>query len=373
VYARYEELIGIIESNFISYGESMPTTEEIMNALRQVMDPELGRNLVELGMIHDLQVGDGRVTFTMALTVPGCPMRDQMAANAQAVIKSLPGVQEVAINFRAMTDEERKVVLGSAAPPLPLISQFNKVKNIIAVMSGKGGVGKSSITAMLAVALVGRGQKVGVLDADVTGPSIPKLFGLQPGGLRAGPQGMLPAITSKGIKVVSTNLLLPGEDVPVVWRGPMITGAIRQFWVETIWGKLDYLLVDLPPGTSDAAITVVQTLPLNGVLLVTTPQELAAMVVRKALNMLQQLNISILGVVENMSYYPCPDTGKAHLIFGPSHVEEIAQAAGVSVWARLPLDPDLAALCDSGQVEKIVLPEVGALVDQLLQPAPLSR
>jgi ATP-binding protein involved in chromosome partitioning len=247
VYARYEELIGIIESNFISYGESMPTTEEIMNALRQVMDPELGRNLVELGMIHDLQVGDGRVTFTMALTVPGCPMRDQMAANAQAVIKSLPGVQEVAINFRAMTDEERKVVLGSAAPPLPLISQFNKVKNIIAVMSGKGGVGKSSITAMLAVALVGRGQKVGVLDADVTGPSIPKLFGLQPGGLRAGPQGMLPAITSKGIKVVSTNLLLPGEDVPVVWRGPMITGAIRQFWVETIWGKLDYLLVDLPP------------------------------------------------------------------------------------------------------------------------------
>ena len=351
----------------------MPTKDEIMNALRQVMDPELGRNLVELGMVHDLQTSDGQVSFTMALTVPGCPMREHMASNAQAVIKTLGGVNEVAISFRAMTDEERKVVLGSNAPALPKIAQFNQVKRVIAVMSGKGGVGKSSITAMLAVALAARGQKVGILDADVTGPSIPKLFGLQPGGLRGGPQGMLPAITKKGIKVVSTNLLVQGEDVPVVWRGPMIAGTIRQFWTETIWGKLDYLLVDLPPGTSDAAITVAQNLPINGVLLITTPQELAAMVVRKAVNMLQQLNIPILGIVENMSYFPCPDTGKEHLIFGPSHAEEIARACGGSVWARLPVNPELATLCDSGQIEKAVIPEAGVLVDQLLQPVPAEK
>ena len=347
----------------------MPTEQEIMNALRQVLDPELGRNLVELGMIHDLVIGaDGPVNFTMALTIPGCPMREQMASNARKVVKALPGVSEVNIEFRSMTEEERKVVLGGGAPALPKLNIFNQVKQVIAIMSGKGGVGKSSVTSLLAVALARQGKKVGILDADITGPSIPKLFGLPAGGLRGGDQGILPAVTSTGIKVISTNLMVRQEDLPVVWRGPLITGTIRQFWTDTLWGKLDYLLVDLPPGTSDAALAVAQNLPLNGVILVTTPQDLAAMVVRKAVRMLQDLDIKILGVVENMSYFRCPDTGKLHYVFGPSHVEALAAAAAVSVWGQLPIDPEIATRCDAGRTEEIYLPEMDKLVNLLELP-----
>jgi Mrp family chromosome partitioning ATPase len=347
----------------------MPTEQEIMNSLRQVLDPELGRNLVELGMIHDLVISpEGPVNFTMALTVPGCPMREQMAGNARKVVKALPGVSEVNIEFRAMTEEERKVVLGGGAPALPKLNIFNQVKQVIAIMSGKGGVGKSSVTSLMAVTLARQGKKVGILDADITGPSIPKLFGLPAGGLRGGDQGILPAVTSTGIKVISTNLMVRQEDLPVVWRGPLISGTIRQFWTDTLWGKLDYLLVDLPPGTSDAALAVAQNLPLDGVILVTTPQDLAAMVVRKAVRMLQDLNIRILGVVENMSYYRCPDTGHLHYVFGPSHVEELAAATGVDVWGQLPIDPEIATRCDAGRTEDIHLPEMEKLVSLLKLP-----
>ena len=212
-----------------------------------------------------------------------------------------------------------------------------------------------------------KGQKVGILDADITGPSIPRLFKLPAGGLRSSEQGMLPAVTRKGIKVVSTNLLLPDEELPVVWRGPMIAATIRQFWGEALWGRLDTLLVDLPPGTSDAAIAVVQNLPLAGVVLVTTPQELAAMVVKKAVHMLNELKVPILGVVENMSFFRCPDCGKETRLFGPSHVDSIAEKAGVPVWARLPIDPALAELFDSGRAEEIDTPEFIALAEHLLQ------
>ncbi len=346
----------------------MPTQTEIIDALRKVSDPELGRNLVELNMIHDLAIApDGAISFTIALTAPNCPLRESMASNARAVVKALPGVSEVYTGFRDMTDAERAAALNRAqAPQLPKLNQFNQIKQIIAVMSGKGGVGKSSITAALAVALMRKGQKVGILDADITGPSIPRLFKLPSGGLRASEMGMLPAVTAKGIKVVSTNLLLSEEDLPVVWRGPMISATIRQFWGEALWGKLDTLLVDLPPGTSDAAIAVVQNLPLNGVVLVTTPQELAAMVVKKAVHMLADLKVPILGVIENMSYFRCPDNGKEYPIFGPSHVDEVAAAAGVSVWARLPIDPTLAELFDSGRAEEIVTPEFLELAEKLV-------
>ncbi len=347
----------------------MPTQNEVMDALRKVTDPELGRNLVELNMIHDLVIDPGGdITFTIALTAPTCPLRESMAANARAAVKALPGVGEVSTGFRSMTDSERSVALNKAqAPQLPKLGNLNQIKQVIAVMSGKGGVGKSSVTAALAVALMRKGQRVGILDADITGPSIPRLFKLPAGGLRASDQGMLPALTKKGIKVVSTNLLLPEEELPVVWRGPMISATIRQFWGEALWGKLDTLLVDLPPGTSDAAIAVVQNLPLNGVVLVTTPQELAAMVVKKAVNMLQELKIPILGVVENMSYFRCPDNGKEYPIFGPSHVSEIAEKAGVPVWARLPIDPTLAELFDSGRAEEISTQEFIALADRLVE------
>jgi Mrp family chromosome partitioning ATPase len=346
----------------------MPSEKEILAALQQVMDPELGRNLVELGMIHDLDIGKtGKVAFTMALTVPGCPMRDQMAASARKAVMALKGVKDVEIDFRGMTEEERRAVTGSGST-LPRFNQFNHVKQVLAVMSGKGGVGKSSVTALIGAALARRKFKVGILDADITGPSIPKLFGLPPGGLRSSEQGILPGVTKTGIKVISINLLLPDEDTPVIWRGPMVSGAIKQFWTDVLWGTLDYMLVDLPPGTSDAALTVMTTLPINGVLLVTTPQQLSTMVVRKALFMLNQVNVPISGVVENMSYYKCPDTGSRHEIFGPSHAAEIAEAAGVAVQAQIPLIPTVATLCDAGQIEDVRIPEIESLVEQILVP-----
>ncbi|HOD04436.1 MAG TPA: Mrp/NBP35 family ATP-binding protein [Anaerolineaceae bacterium] len=332
----------------------MPTEQDVMAALSQVMDPELGRNLVELKMIRQLTIRpDGHVSFMLALTIPNCPLREQIRASAQAAVEALPGVKKVTVTLGAMTEEERREVLGRSGPMLPKLNTASQIKRVIAVLSGKGGVGKSSVTALLAVALAHAGQKVGILDADITGPSIPKLFGLPPGGLRGNDQGILPGITPLGIRIISTNLMVPEEDTAVIWRGPLITGAINQFWSDVLWGKLDTMLVDLPPGTSDATLTVLQTLPINGVVLVTTPQQLASLVVRKAVRMIQQLNVPILGVVENMSYYPCPDTGKHHDIFGPSHADEIASLANAPVWARLPIEPQVAALADAGQIEAV--------------------
>ncbi len=348
----------------------MPTESEIMEALKTVIDPELGRSIVDLQMIKELKISpEGVVSFTLALTVPSCPLRDQIKKSAQAAVMKVAGVTEVAITLGSMTDEERKAVFGKAAPQLPKLNQFNKIDNMIAIMSGKGGVGKSSLTAMLATALTNRCQKVGVLDADITGPSIPKLFGLPVGGVRSGAQGLLPPVTSLGIKIMSINLLVDNEDAAVIWRGPMISSAINQFWTDVLWGKLDYLLVDLPPGTSDAALTVMQSLPISGVILVTTPQQLSAMVVRKAVSMLAQLNKPVLGIVENMSYYLCPDTGKKHEIFGPSHAELVATACNAPVLARLPIDPQITALGDAGQIEQAKLTELDELVDKLLKPA----
>ncbi len=344
----------------------MPTENEIMDALSRVMDPELHRNIVELNMVRNLRIEDSAVHFTLALTVPTCPMRNQIADNARSALLALPDVKDVDLQFGAMTEEERRALM-SGQPGLPKLNQFNKIEHVVAVMSGKGGVGKSSVTALLAVALARRGYKVGVLDADITGPSIPKLFGLPSGGLRGSDAGMLPAITRLGIKVVSTNLLLKEADMPVIWRGPMIAGAIQQFYNDTLWGKLDYLLVDLPPGTSDAALTVVQNLPLTGVVMVTTPQELATLVVRKAVHMVQQLNIPVIGIVENMSYFECPDNGKRYELFGPSHADEVAAATGAPVTARLPINPQVATLSDAGQVEDVNAPELDALAERLPQ------
>ncbi len=350
----------------------MLNNDEVMKALRRVTDPEIGRNLVDLNMIHDLKIGaGGQVGFTIALTVPACPLRDQMANDARAAVKALDGVKRVDIQFRSMTDSERKAAFAMGqAPSLPKLNNLNQVRQVVAVLSGKGGVGKSSVTAALAVMLKRRGQKVGILDADVTGPSIPRLFGLSSGGLRGGEQGMLPASTRRGIKVVSSNLLLQDELQPIIWRGPMIAGAIKQFWTDALWGKLDTLLVDLPPGTSDAAISVIQNLPLTGAILVTTPQELAAMVVRKAVSMLKELKVPILGIIENMSYFRCPDDGHEHAIFGPSHVEEIAQAAGAPVWARVPIDPQVTVAGDEGRVEELEWPELEPLVNKIRDMIP---
>jgi len=332
----------------------MITSEEIIEALKKVFDPELGRSIVELGMVQDLKISDsGEVSFTLVLTIPGCPMKVQMERDARMTLMALPGVTNVKITFGVMSEEARKAIFAKGKPELPKLNKFNKVEKVIAVLSGKGGVGKSSITAMLACELARSGKKVGILDADITGPSIPRLFGLPAGGLRSSDQGILPAVTKLGIKVVSTNLMVPNEDAAVIWRGPMISGTIQQFWRDVLWGKLDYLLVDLPPGTSDAALTVMQTIPVNGVVLVSTPQELAGMVVRKADAMLKQLKVPVVAVVENMSYFTCPDCGKNHEIFGPSHVEELARVVETEVSIKMPIDPQVAAMGDIGKIEDL--------------------
>lgn len=228
---------------------------------------------------------------------------------------------------------------------------LNDIHRVIAVMSGKGGVGKSLVSGLLAVTLQREGYQVGILDADIAGPSIPKMFFSNGAGLRMSPMGPLPPRSKSGIRVMSMNLLPEREYVAVVWRGPMIGGAIKQFWGDILWGTLDYLIVDLPPGTSDASLTVMQSLPISGIVLVTSPQDLAGMVVHKAAHMAQQMQIPILGLVENMSYFECPDSGKRHEVFGPSHAEEIALWIGIPLLGQLPIDPEIAMLCDMGCLE----------------------
>ena len=236
---------------------------------------------------------------------------------------------------------------------------LNNIKHVIAVMSGKGGVGKSSVTGLLAASFARAGYKVGILDADITGPSIPKMFGLRERAA-ASEHGLLP-VKSKvlGIPVMSINLLLEREEDPVIWRGPIIAGVVKQFWQDVVWGELDYLFVDLPPGTGDAPLTVMQSLPLDGLVVVSSPQELAVMVVKKAVNMAAMLRIPILGLVENMSYGVCPHCQEKFALFGPSRGQAVADALQIPLLASLPLDPALAALCDEGRIEEYELPETG--------------
>lgn len=222
---------------------------------------------------------------------------------------------------------------------------YSEIKHVIGVVSGKGGVGKSMVTASAANMLAERGYRVGILDADITGPSIPKMYGLH-GPAAADDQGIYPMITENDVKVISVNLLLPDEESPVIWRGPVIAGMVKQFWSDVIWGELDYLLVDMPPGTGDVPLTVFQSLPVDGVLIVTSPQELVQMIVKKAYNMAKTMNIPVLGIVENYSYLACPDCGKKIPVFGESHIDEIAAGLGLRVLGKMPVDPQFAALAD---------------------------
>ena len=241
---------------------------------------------------------------------------------------------------------------------------FSDVKHVIGVVSGKGGVGKSLVTCLLAAGCAKAGLKVGVLDADITGPSVPKSFGVHSRAMQDG-ECLLPAVTDGGIKLMSINLLLESESAPVVWRGPVISGVINQFWSDVRWGELDYLFVDMPPGTGDVALTVFQGLPVDGIVIVTTPQDLVQMIVEKAFNMAKMMKVPVLGLVENMSAYVCPDCGKSHPLFGTSKVEETAAALGVPVLAKLPLDPAVNMLVDAGRVEDVQRPELQDFIDVL--------
>lgn len=341
----------------------MVTEEKIKEALAQVVDPELNRNLVDLGMVRQIDLKGGKVRIHLALTFAACPLKEQIAEEARKAVLSLEGVEEVEIEMTEMTDEERRRI-GVGSLKQGVAEPFNNIYHSLAVMSGKGGVGKSLISALLALALREKGQRVGILDADITGPSIPKIFGLKerPQG---GPVGIRPVESKKGIKVMSINLLLPDEDIAVIWRGPLISTAIRQFWGDVLWGELDWLIIDLPPGTSDASLTVMQALPISGIILVSTPQDLAEMVVRKAAWMAMKMKVPLLGLIENMSYFVCPESGRVYEIFGPSRGEEMAARLGVNFLGRLPLDPKIASLCDAGEIESLPLDNFLSIARQL--------
>ena len=240
---------------------------------------------------------------------------------------------------------------GSGIAKEPM-NKASNVKKVIGVVSGKGGVGKSFVTSSLACAMNKAGYKVGIMDADITGPSIPKMFGVH-GQVYGTEDGMVPMAAENGIKIMSVNLLLDNEEDPVIWRGPVIAGVVKQFWNETVWGDIDYLFVDMPPGTGDVPLTVFQSLPVAGIVVVTSPQELVSMIVEKAVNMANMMDIPVLGIVENMSYFECPDCGKKHEIFGKSHIDEIAAQHDIKAVAKLPINPEAASKVDGGFAEDL--------------------
>ena len=225
-------------------------------------------------------------------------------------------------------------------------NEYTHVKKVIGIVSGKGGVGKSMVTASLARLMKEQGYEVGILDADITGPSIPKMYGIHERAV-GNELGMFPSVAQDGTRIMSVNLLLESEDTPVIWRGPIIAGVVKQFWEEVLWGDLDYLFVDMPPGTGDVPLTVFQSLPVDGVVIVTSPQDLVQMIVKKAFNMARQMNIPVLGIVENYSYLQCPDCGKKIKVFGESHIDEIAAGIGVEVLGKMPIDPELAEMVEN--------------------------
>jgi hydrogenase maturation protease len=312
----------------------MPTKEEVMKSLETVLVPGVVRSLVKMNLIRDVSIDNGKVDVTLASAALVTEAQEWLKNKTSDVIQKLEGVEEANVSF---VDSKPK--------------DINEIRHVIAIMSGKGGVGKSLVASLTAIALKRQGYEVGILDADITGPSIPKMFGIntRPSGSDS---GILPVSSRSGIELMSINLLLPSEDDAVIWRGPLIGKAITQFWEEVLWGKLDYLIVDLPPGTADAPLTVMQTLPLTGIIIVFTPQALTTMVVRKAINMARQMGKPILGVVENMSYLYMPEIDRKIELFGKSRGEEMAKAAHAPLLGQLPIDPELAKLCDEGNIER---------------------
>ena len=312
----------------------MPTQEQVIETLDNIPVPGVMRSLVKMNLVRDVKIANHKVDVTLASAALAEKVQKWVKDKVDEALRKSKGVKEINVSF----------VEGKP-------KDLNEISYIIAVMSGKGGVGKSLVSSLVAIALKRQGFEVGILDADITGPSIPKMFGItdKPGG---SDNGILPVSSRSGIEVMSINLLLPSEDDAVIWRGPLIGKAITQFWEEVLWGKLDYLIVDLPPGTADAPLTVMQTLPITGIIIVFTPQDLTTMVVRKAVKMTQKMGKPILGVVENMSYLYVPEIDKRIELFGRSRGEEMAHAATAPLMGQLPIDPELAKLCDEGNIER---------------------
>src|SRR5262245_59292913 len=312
--------------------------EAVLNALRVVNDPDLRRDIVSLGFVKDLSLKDGNVSFTIELTTPACPVKDQLREQATAAVKALPGVSSVDVR---MTANVRSVSAPETGrPPLP------GVKNIIAVGAGKGGVGKTTVAVNLALALARCGSRVGILDGDIYGPNVPIMLGLTATQLTTDGKQIMPA-ERHGLQVVSMGFLT-ADDAPVIWRGPMLHGAVQQFFRDVAWSDLDYLIVDMPPGTGDVALSLSQTVPVAGAVVVTTPQQVSLADSRRAVRMYEKLNIQPLGLVENMSYYACQNCHHEADIFGHGGGERLAASLGVPFLGRLPLYQPIREGSDTG-------------------------
>jgi ATP-binding protein involved in chromosome partitioning len=307
-------------------------SHSVLEVLRPVQDPELRKSLVELNMIRNVKVDAGKVSFTLVLTTPACPLREFIVEDCQKAVKQLPGVTDVKVEVTAETPQQKDLPNRTGVPG---------IKNIVAISSGKGGVGKSTVAVNVAVALAEAGAKVGLLDADIYGPNDPTMLGLSDAQItvRSTEKGdILEPAFNHGVKLVSMGFLID-RDQPVIWRGPMLNGVIRQFLYQVEWGELDYLIVDMPPGTGDAQLTLTQAVPMAGAVIVTTPQNVALLDSRKGLRMFQQMNVPVLGIVENMSYFVPPDMpDKQYDIFGSGGGEKTARELGVSLLGCIPLE-----------------------------------
>jgi ATP-binding protein involved in chromosome partitioning len=318
------------------------TNDSILNALRKVNDPDLHKDLVTLNMIKDIKIYEKNISVTVELTTPACPLKDKIEQDCVEIIKKeIPSAEKISITMTARVQSGTNNRINEILPG---------VKNTIAVASGKGGVGKSTVAVNLAVALAMDGAKVGLIDADIYGPSIPMMFGIkeQPKIYQDTKTGKMIPLENYGVKLISIGFLIE-EDAPVIWRGPMASGAIKQFMSDVNWGELDYLFFDLPPGTGDIQLTLVQTIPLTGAVVVTTPQDISIIDVKKAVRMFQRVNVPILGIVENMSYFLAPDTGTRYDIFGVDGGKKLANELSLTLLGQLPINQNVREGGDIGR------------------------
>jgi ATP-binding protein involved in chromosome partitioning len=325
---------------------SQLTEETVLNGLRQIIDPDLRKDIVTLGFIKDLSIDNGNVSFRIVLTTPACPVKEQMESQATEIVRALNGVTNVKVTMDAEVPQGRGIANNVAVPG---------VKNIIAVSSGKGGVGKSTVAVNFAVALAQDGAKVGIMDADVYGPNVPIMLGTgydQPDVVN----GQLKPIEAHGVKMISMAVLVP-PDKPMILRGPMLHGVVRQFLTDVNWGELDYLIVDMPPGTGDVQLSLAQLVPVQGAVLVTTPQEVSLSDVRRAVKMFEQVNVPVLGVIENMSYFIAPDTGNRYEIFGKGGGQKLCSEYDLNFLGEVPLGMEVREGGDNGVPVVVSAPE----------------
>jgi ATP-binding protein involved in chromosome partitioning len=325
----------------------MVGVDDVLNKLSTVIDPDLKKDIVSMGMIKDLELDSGNLKFTLELTTPACPFNDDIERDVRSAIDSLDGIGNFDMKVTAKVMEGRNLAADEA---------MATVKNIIAVASGKGGVGKSTVSLNLALALSQTGAKVGLLDADIYGPSIPLMLGMKEGSMQVEDNKLQPA-ESNGIKVVSFGFFAEQEHQAAIYRGPIISGIVKQFLIDTNWSNLDYLIVDLPPGTGDIPLTLAQTIPITGILVITTPQEVASNVAVKAIGMFDKLNVPLLGVIENMSYFECSKCSEKHFIFGKGGAQKISERHNIPFLGEIPLNSGIMEGSDSGKPVMITQPD----------------